>query len=272
MKKLIIILLFTLLSIPWGYGQVMTKVSKFEDTQIFGIIASGAFDIKLSQGQVSSSVITIKEDLVNKLTYEITDQGYLKIGFIEDVTKYIATSKNRPEAVIVVSKLDYLSISGACSVLAKGSFSSSAVGVVKMMGASYMSWLKLSSDRDIFVELTGASKLESFEATTPNNVNINISGTSNAFIRVDCKKSMALVSGVSFLELSGKSESSSVSAGGTSAVEMLDFVAPQMIFYANGLSKIKGYVQDKATVELSGFGAFSYLGPGEVFGNGAKRL
>lgn len=272
MKKIIIILLLTLFATPWGYGQRLTKLSKFEGSPLRGIIASGAFDIKLSQGDVSSSTVTVKEDLIDKLTYSLTPDGYLKLGFINDVTKYITTPGNRPEAVVVVSSLDYMEISGACSVLANGSFSSSGLAIFKMAGASYVSWIKLTSDRDIFVEVNGASKLESFEATTSGNVNLNIAGTSNVFARVNCAKNLVFVSGVSFLELSGTSQNSSVSAGGTSAIEMLDFVAPEMIFYASGLSKIKSYVKEKATVDLSGFGAFSYLGPGEVLGAGAKRM
>lgn len=272
MKKTLIILLLTFLLSPRGYGQQLTRLSKFEGVEIRGLIASGAFDIKLSQGSVGSSVITVRDDLLSKLTYQITPEGYLKLGFMDDVTKYITTSKNRPEAVVVLNSLDYMEISGACSVLANGTFSSSSLAVLKMTGAAYVSWIKLSTERDIFVELSGACKMEAFEATTVGNVNINISGTSNAFARVNCQKALALVSGVSFLELSGQSADSNVSAGGTSAIEMLDFVSPEMIFYVNGLSKVKSYVKEAATVELSGFGSFSYLGPGQVTGNGAKRM
>lgn len=272
MKKTIILLLFLLLGLRPTYGQKLERLERFEGTPIHGIIASGAFDIKLSQGEVGSSVVIVKDDLLSKLTYEMTPNGYLKLGFIDDVTKYLTSAKNRPEATVVVNSLDYMEVSGACSVLANGLFSSPGIAVIKLRGASYVAWIKLSTERDIFVELTGASKIEGLQATTSANLSLNISGTSNAFARIDCLNALALVGGVSFLELAGTASSSKINATGTSAIEMLDFIAPQMTFHVNGLSKIKSYVQEAATVELSGFGSFSYLGPGIVTGPGAKHL
>lgn len=275
MKKLLLFVLslsvFTLTEV-FAQSAVVT-VSKFEGKPIRGVIIAGAFDVQLSQGGSTGAQVQVREDLVSELTFELTSDNYVRIGFGNDMTKYFTGKNSKPLAKIVVSELAYLDVSGACSVIAKGEFTSASVFQLKMAGTAFVSWIKMSKAPGVSIDLSGKCKVEDTAIDVASgDVSLKVNGSASAMINVSCGMLTADIQGFSLVELSGSATRSYLRVNDGSSVNMLRMKCMDIETDVLGLSKVQADVPGKAKVVVGKTASFRYVGDGTVTGVGARRM
>ena len=271
MKKLVLIAA-AMLVIPGAMAQGMTSISKFNDKPIRGLLVNGAFEVRLSQGEKSSARVEIFEELQDKMIFEYTEEGFIRLDFKDDVTKYLAKNKNKPTAHIVVEELRHCGLTGACNLIAKGKFSTEGEVVLRSTGTSYMTWINVDCG-SASVDIAGNSKVEDVTVNAGGNVVVGVAGTASAALKTDCKGLVIGTSGAAKLALTGKaSETVKLEAAGTSSIDMLGFESPKHEAEVKGLSKVRANVTGTSTVNVGNTASYRFTGSGSVTGSGAKRL
>ncbi len=264
MKKLFLVALCAMGMLRWGAAQESTVVEKYADRQINGVIVSGAFDVQLAQADGGSkkagAKVEIERELADKLVFEITDEGYVRLTFKNDMTKYFTRSAKKPQAWITVSELKYLNVTGASTVV--------CTGVCSTRGD-----LRLLTSGNAAVELLEASA-ETLHAklTVNGRAEVIQSGTSKLKAEMKAGTATITVSGVSGMTLSGGAEEATVEAGGTSSADLEAFTIGTIRATVTGMGKVKACVMGGGTAEVSSMGSFRYTGSGLVTGKGVKRL
>ena len=184
MKKLALIVA-ALFVIPAAIAQGMTNISKFKDKPIRGLIVNGAFEVRLSQGEKSSARVEILEEIQDKMIFEYTEEGFIRLDFKDDVTKYLTKNKNKPTAHIVVEELCHCGLTGACNLIAKGKFSTEGEIVITNTGTSYMTWIDVECG-SASLDIAGNSKAEDITVNAKGNVVLGVAGTSSIATKVNC--------------------------------------------------------------------------------------
>lgn len=251
MKKIVLLAIFALFISASSYGQ-KTTIAKFEGQDIRGVIIGGAFDVRLSQGDETGVKVEIAAESSNKLTIELTQEGYVRLGYGSDVGKYFTSAKNRPVAYIVVKELNYLNLSGSCNLICKEQFTSEKPFVMSVAGSAFCDYLDIQC-KDANVSISGASKIDNFKITDSGKLTLDATVSAN-------------------VSLSGSAVTSRLSVSGTSSLDALKFMCPEIQASATGTSLIKANVTGTADVTVGGLSSFKYIGSGRISGSGAKPL
>ena len=252
MKK-IAVLLFSLLFAASAGAQERTTITKFEGATITGLVAGGAFDVKLSQGAQTGVRVEVSVEASEKLTVELTDEGFVRLGYGSDVGKYFTSNKNRPVAYVTVSRLDYLAVSGNCQLLGQSTLSSAGNFVMKASGASFTDQLIVESKAGANVTVDGGAKVDKLQI-------------------VCAEKAVVAVESTSKLYLTGSAPEARLSVSGTAQLDALTFACPAIQVAATGTSLAKVNITGTADVTTGGLGAVRYIGAGKITGSGAKPL
>lgn len=272
MKKFSLLALTLLFTTSLCVAQGTTNITKFKGQPINGLIVNGAFEVRLSQGEESSARVELLEELKDKLTFEYTEEGYIRLDFKDDITKYLTRTKNKPTLYIVVDELKYLSATGACSLIAKGKFSTAGQFTLRTAGTSYVTWIDIKC-QSAGIDVTGSSKLEDITVTTPSDISLTVSGTSSAAIKVDCAEMTLAASGTTKTTLGGRASGGiKITASGSSVIDMLEFDSPRHTATLSEISKIRANVSGMASVTMGKLSSYRFTGSGTVTGSGAKRL
>lgn len=250
MKKFLIFLFFATLFTGSAFAQRQT-ITKFEGQTITGVAINGAFDVRISQGESSYAKVDIADELVSKLTFEISDDGVVRLGFGTKMGSLFKGSKNRPMATIVLSKLDYIYVSGASTVIGKGQFTA-ANFTMTLSGAAFASFINVNCE-NANLSIDGEGKTE--------DITINAS-----------KKLTAEVGGAAKVTFGGSAAVSKVTSSGPASVDMLGFDCPNQTAITLGTSLIKANVSGTAEVTVGGISSFKYTGSGVVKGEKAEKL
>lgn len=252
MKK-ITVFLFLLLFGATVAAQERTTITKFEGKTISGLVVAGAFDIKLSQGAQTGVRVEVPVEASQQLTYELTDEGYLRLGYGSEVGKYFTSNKNRPVAYVTLSRLDYLSISGNCSVLGESTFASAGNFVLTASGAAFCDALIVESPAGANVSVDGGAKIDNIRLVCVDKVAVSVGGSS-------------------YLTLSGSAPSARLSASAMAQFNALNFSCPSLQVSATGTSLLKIHISGSVDVTTGGVAAVRYTGSGKITGSGAKPL
>jgi|GEM_PF-6595826 len=272
-KKFSLLALIAFFTVSVAMAQQTVTVTEFEGKPIKGIIVNGAFDVRLSQGNESSASVELLAELKDKLTFEYTDDSYVRIGFKDDVTKYLTRSKVKPTATVVVNELQYANVTGASSLIAKGKFTTST-GEFRIVsaGSASLTWIDITC-KSAALDVSGNSLLDDIVVKASENAIIKISGTSGGTVDMKCDNLVINASGASKLTLKGKAETLvNITTVGTSSIDMLEFDSPKHLADLSGLSKIKANVSGTSSVKASKTSSYRFTGSGMVTGSGAKRL
>lgn len=251
MKKFVF-LTISLFFITMGAMAEKTTITKFEGETIRGLIVSGAFDVRLSQGDECSVRVELQADASSKLTIELTDQGYVRIGYGSEFGKYFTSSKNRPVAHVVVKELAYLNISGTCALIAKEQFTAPDKFVMSVWGSAFCEFIDVMC-KNGNVSVDGTAKVESLKITDSGKLTLEAATTAR-------------------VELSGSASSARFTVSNAASVDLLKFMCPEIQASATGTSLIKANVTGTADVTVGGLAAFKYIGSGRILGSGAKPL
>lgn len=275
MKKLFLLALCAV-ALPLVTGaQETVVIEKYGDKPINGVIVAGAFDVQLSQAGVGARTagakVEILKELEDKLVFDYTDEGYIRLTFKNDMSKYFTGSRKKPQAWVTVSDLKYLNVTGASNVVCTGACST--VGDLRVLVSGNASVNLLEAEAEtVNVEVSGTSDLSDVKLTARDRVVLVQTGTSKMSGTVKTGVAQFSLSGVSGLTLSGGAEEAVLDAGGTAAMDLEDFTIGTVSAKVTGMGKIKAEVIGGGKAEVSTMGSFRYKGAGLVTGKGVKRL
>lgn len=275
MKKLFLPLLALVFACGSAWAQNPTvTLEKFADKPIHGIIVAGAFDVQLSQADGIKPVgakVEIEPELADKLDFEYTDDGYVRLTFKNDVSKYITRSKKKPQAWVTVTDLRYLNVTGASHVVATSVCSTTEDLRILSSGTATIDLLEASA-HTINMEVSGSSKLDDITLRSEERTLLMQSGTSKIEGELKAATAHLYVSGVSGLTLTGGAEEAVLNVTGTSSMDLTGFTIGTVTAKAAGLGKIRANILGGGTAEVGGTASFRYTGAGLVTGKGVKRL
>lgn len=276
MKKLFLLALCALALPLSAAAQGATEViEKYADKAINGVIISGAFDVQLSQAdggaRTVGAKVEIEKELADKLVFEYTDEGYVRLTFKNDMSKYFTRSKKKPQAWVTVSDLKYLNVTGASNVVCTGVCSTKGDLRVLTSGNASVNLLEASAGA-VNIEVSGASDLSDAKFTAQGKAEVIQSGTSKITGEVKAGTAIFTVSGVAGLTLSGGAEEAVLDVSGTASADLENFDIGTVNAKVSGMGKVKANVIGGGTAQVSTMGSFRYKGAGLVTGKGVKRL
>lgn len=276
MKKLFLLAVCALVAPLFAAAQEATTViEKFGDKTIKGVIIAGAFDVQLSQADGSSRKVGAKVEILkeveDKLVFELTEEGYVRVAFKNDMTKYFTGSKKKPQAWITVSELQYLNVTGASNVVCTGICSTEGPLRLLTSGNASVNLLE-SSAETINIEIGGTSDLSDTKLTATGKTELIQSGTTKMTGTLKTGTAVLTLSGVAGLTLDGGAEEAVLDVSGTSSADLENFTIGTVNAKVSGMSKVKANVMGGGTAEVSTMGSFRYKGDGLVTGKGVKRL
>lgn len=276
MKKLFLLALCALALPLSAAAQGATEViEKYTDKAIHGVIVSGAFDVQLSQAdggaRTVGAKVEIEKELADKLVFEYTDEGYVRLTFKNDMSKYFTRSKKKPQAWVTVSDLKYLNVTGASNVVCTGVCSTKVDLRVLTSGNASVNLLEASAAA-VNIEVSGASDLSDAKFTAQGKAEVIQSGTSKITGEVKAGTAIFTVSGVAGLTLSGGAEEAVLDVSGTASADLENFDIGTVNAKVSGMGKVKANVIGGGTAQVSTMGSFRYKGAGLVTGKGVKRL
>ncbi|CDN32167.1 hypothetical protein BN938_2094 [Mucinivorans hirudinis] len=237
----------------------------FVGSEIAGLVVSGNMDVQISQGSQTGVWVTIDPAYVDRFNVSITEDMYARIEYREDL-KAVFSKKNKPVCKVVVSSLRYLSINGS-SVIGKGTFSCASTFSALMWGGSFLSFVKIESEKSVW-DIKGGAKVEDCTIEAPVMVEVTADETSSSNLKINTENLIATAKGAALLTLSGEvSRNTKVSANSTVTVDILKVNTPMIDATALGMSKIKATVTGTANVTCGGTASFRYVGNGTVNGD-----
>lgn len=275
MKKLFLVALCALGLTRWATAQETTTIEKYGDRAINGIIVAGAFDVQLAQADGGArsvgAKVEIERELADKLVFEMTDEGYVRLTFKNDMTKYFTRSKKKPQAWITVSELKYLNVTGASTVVCTGVCSTKGDLRILTSGTASVELLEASAGT-LHLDASGTSGVNDAKLTVSGRAELIQSGTSKLTAEVKAGTAAIAVSGMAGMTLTGGAEEAKVEVGGTAAAHLEGFAIGTIDATVSGMGKVKANVLGGGTAEVSTMGSFQYTGAGLVTGKGVKRI
>lgn len=276
MKKLLLLALCAVAAPLFATAQGTTEaIEKYADKTINGVIVAGAFDVQLSQAdggaRTVGAKVEIEKELADKLVFEYTDEGYVRLTFKNDMSKYFTRSKKKPQAWVTVSELKYLNVTGASNVVCTGVCSTKGDLRILTSGNASVNLLEASA-QTLSIEMSGASDLSDAKLTAQGKAELIQSGTSKASGELKAGTAVFTVSGLAGLTLFGGAEEAVLDVSGTAAADLENFDIGTVNAKVSGMGKVKANVIGGGTAEVSTMGSFRYKGAGLVTGKGVKRL
>lgn len=216
------------------------EISRFQGEKITGIDVSGAFDIKIRQGEETGMVVNIPAHCKNQFTVSLNENGRLKIGFKGAVK---GERGDRFQAEIVCSSLESVRLSGACRLNGEGDF----------------------SGRRLSVDLSGAATVTlEGHIEVGGNVDFSLSGAARFSGKLSAPLVNAELSGASYLTLSGDATSGKATASGAAHVYMGDFAFRTLNASASGAAYLKVCANEQLNISGSGAAKLFYRGDGRI--------
>ncbi len=275
-NRMICVLCGWLLAMPMSAGaQESVTIEKYADKPIRGVIVAGAFDLQVQQADGPSKTVgarvEILRELEDKLVFEYTEEGFVRLAFKNDMSKYFTGSKKKPQAWVTVSELTYLSATGASTVVGTGRCSTS--GKLRLMTSGNASVNLLScAAGELDLEASGTSDWSDVKLAVTGATTIETSGTAKVKGELRTEKMTLRMSGVSGVVLSGSATEADWKVGGTSSADLERFETGRVTAEVSGMGQVKACVTGEGTAQVSTMGSFRYTGDGKVTGKGVKRL
>lgn len=236
MKKIVFLVLVWCAVITGVMAQGEATVTRFNGKPIRGLDVSGAWEIRLTQGNETKATLTFPERYEKQLVFVLEADGILKIGFHGEVR---IKSGEQLVAEVICSSLDEIDLSGACKVKGTGKFTGNGLDI----------------------ELSGASQVSLEDGITiVNGLKMDLSGAAKAVLNVTAQKYDVELSGASGLVISGAAETAKIEASGASKIDFgkaevrrieLDLSGASMA-HLNATELISGDISGASKVIYSG--------------------
>ena len=233
----LVLLVFGIMSGAKADEQV--EISRFQGERITGIDASGAFEIKIRQGENTGVVLSVPSRFEDQLVVSLSG-GKLKIGFKGRIK---GKQGDRYTAEIICSSLEDIDLSGACYLNGEGDF----------------------SGRILSIDLSGAAtaKIGGFMEVN-GNVKVDLSGASQFTGKISAPLMEVELSGASVFTVSGDAGSGKLEVSGAAQAKMGDFTFGNLNASASGASYLKAYAKEQMNVSGSGASKIYYRVDGKL--------
>ncbi len=239
-KTVIFSVLLLLGMITGAKAGEQVEISRFQGEKITGIDVSGAFEIKIRQGEETGVVLSIPARYKNQLTVSLDGNGKLKIGFKGTIK---GERGDRYLAEIVCSSLEYIDLSGACRLSGEGDFYGEKLSI-DLSGAATVTM-------GGYVEVGG-------------KVEADLSGAARFTGKLSAPFIDAELSGAAYFTLSGNADSGKLETSGAAQAHMGDFTFRTLSASASGASSIKVCANEQLSVSGSGAAKLFYRSEGRV--------
>lgn len=236
MKKNVLFLILLVAVCSLKAQVTYTTVNRFEGENITDLDISGAWSIRLTQGNETKVQLNFPERFKDQLILNLHNEE-LEIGFRGNIRSKMG---EKFEAVIVCSSLHEVDLSGACSLEGTGDFSGAEV-TFDLSGAVKVS---INGQLDVTgllkLDLTGAAKVLLQNVIAP---------------QFDIEQS-----GAASLQLAGKMESGKIEVSGASKFDLSKLEVRRVNVELSGASKGSLNVTELITGEISGASKLIYSG------------
>lgn len=251
MKKLITLFLALVATVSFAWaGDANAKktftpyTEHYDYTDFTGLVVSNAFHVDFTFADKYSVDISVPDFI--KPYLKITCIGNkVRIGLEKlprDVQRKMEDLTNPLQATVTAPKLLSLSMSGASRLVANGE--------------------QVLKDDSFYVELSGASAIESLVSSGNSTFDIDISGASKADIKVDFNLTSIDLSGASKLNLEGNSGKMNIDLSGASSAKINGDILVANV-ELSGSSKMNRDGKT-GTLKINQSGASKFEGVGEA--------
>lgn len=245
------IFFISLLFITISLSAQESTIARFQGEQINGVMISGTFKVQIARSADTGAEVTISDKMADKLVYELTEDGYVRIGYGGTVDNLFINNKNIPTVKIKLPVLNMLKLSGDVQLLSSGEFAADNF-IMSLSGSSVAQFVKVDCSRAT-VTCEDSSKADELTLKSTGNVMLETNSLSRLYIR-------------------GSAPKTTVVATASSRIDMLMFETPKIIATTSGTSTVKANVSGTASLIKKGTSSFRYIGEGEISGDKAKKL
>lgn len=195
MKKIVAFLLFSL-----SFGLIsaqteMARVTRFEGTEIVGLIATSAFKVEVYQGSDNKVEIELPAELETRLECTVAD-GVVTLGLKKGFS--LKKNQNLLAKVYVADNLRELRARGGSEIKLE-----TPINVTSLV-----------------IDLTGASSLKGGDITVAQRASIDCSGASNVSGTISCRLFRCGLGGASSATLESTAETANWDLSGASKVSV----------------------------------------------------
>lgn len=214
---------------------------KFQGESITKVKVASAFHVTIAEGAQTGVRIEIDSRLQPYLVCTLDRSGQLTIG-MKNLPDKFGNSDNhavKPTAVITVSRLDQLDVSGATRVKANGTFHTNNF-TLKGSGAARVEGLHLARVENASFNTSGACRVENVKIDQAEKVRIDMSGAARLELIVDATEINTKASGAARIELTGKTEMHNIKGSGAARIDCDGLKMTRFNMNASGAARVSG--------------------------------
>ncbi|MEG2728667.1 MAG: DUF2807 domain-containing protein [Mucinivorans sp.] len=241
MKKLILTSVLSLFMVSCMAAGPAKTITRFEGMPITALDASSAFEVTISQGSTSSAKVTIPENYVDRLVFELENDGTLRVGMRQGL------SRNKGEKL----KLDVV-----CNTLTE----------VELSGAANARLVTGLTTNKLDIDLSGASIFRAAEAVVVNGeCSIDCSGASVLEImQFNAQATELDCSGASVVKIVGEATGVDYDLSGASSVDCSHLTTGVAECEVSGASSLMLFASELASGRASGASDVKVYGSGRL--------
>lgn len=212
MKKLFVLLCLILSGQLLSAQEKMVRLTRFEGTDITGVIASNAFKVEIYQGEETRAEVEIPAEVESKLEFNLASDGSVNLAI-----KGFSLKKNQQlTAKIYVKDLKAIRGRGASQITLATPAEVDAL-VIELSGSSLLQGETITAKNQVIADCSGSSKLAN--AITTRLLRTTLNGASKAIVTVQADNAVWELSGASNATLSGSIETANLTAKSASSIE-----------------------------------------------------
>lgn len=272
MRKFLATILVLALALTSIYAESNTKTRSFKYDDITSIIAGSIYQINVTKGSSNMVEVIYPKELEGKLNISSYTPGELVFGLDNSDNKNSRYKKHETDYKIIVN------------------MSMQTIRKIKLSGVSSFRSNDSFKTDDLDIIISGVSLLKDLNISG-KNINLKISGVSNASIKGNFNNLNVIESGVSqfsfdgnvkeqtYIKLSGSSSAFLKGTGtdiysscsGTSKIDAKNFIAKNGEAYASGVSNIDIYSSANLKLKASSPCKITYYGSPSIINLSPKR-
>ncbi len=245
------LLCISLLFIAVSAKAQSSSIARFEGEDIKGLLVNGAFNVKIVKSSSTMAQVDIVDKMVEKLVFELTEEGYVRIAYGSTMGNVFIAKSNIPTITVTMPVLEKLDLCGNITLLSSGEFTAEDFyfNVTDGVTAEFVN----VKCKNATVICNGASDIEGLVINAEDTVTLHTKLAAS-------------------LQIKGSAATAVVISESTSKIDMLLFEAPMVEAKTSGTSLVKANVSKKATLSKKGMSGFKYMGEGTVEGDKASKL
>lgn len=217
MKKLFALFLLTLSVNLLAAQDKMVRLTRFEGSEITGVIAASAFKVEIIQDENTRAEVEIPAEVESKLEFNLAADGSVNLGI-----KGFSLKKNQQlSAKIYVKELKTVRARGASQITLATPMKVNGL-VIELGGSSSLQCGEIAARDRVVAECLGSSEIEGTIDT--RLLRVNLGGASEARLTTKADDAVWELSGASEATLKGEASTAAITAKSASTVDAKQYV------------------------------------------------